>query len=225
MVPSSQSDEQELAAPRIIKKDPNDINESVNRWRQEAASPKPSPPYHDWAMDIDADIGADADIPIPDADTAYSSDGDPLNLTSDNPTPNSSPLHSSEAEVCAGLLSSGANTSTNPTTPVSPIFAASSRPKSPPPTSSNAPLPATPIALSPESKTAQIIAQIKANALAASASSPDETSKVLVYKELEDSSSSDEEEKYAGFDLFTLNRGKGKRFVIRFHSWVEHCSL
>jgi hypothetical protein len=216
MVPSSQSDEQELAAPRTIKKDPKDIKESVDRWRQEAASPDPSPLDDDWGMALDADI------PSPEADTPYSSHGDPLNLTSDKATPNSSPLHSSEAEVYVRLLSSGANTSTIPTTSVSPVFAASSRPKTPS-APSNALLPATPVALSPESKTAQIIAQIKANAMAASACSPDEASQVLVYKELEESSSSGEEEDY---NLFKLEKGKGKRFGIQFSfPLLEHRSL
>jgi hypothetical protein len=169
-------------------------------------------------MDIDADIRTDADGYLPDPDL-YSSDGDPLNLISDQPTPNSSPLQSSEATVCTGLLSSGTNTSTTvPTTPATPLLATSIPPKTPPPAISNAPLPVTPVALSEESKTAQIIAQIKANALAASASSPDETSKVFVYKELDDSSSSDEEDGDGDvFDLFkhnTVDKGKGKKFVF-----------
>jgi len=218
-VPSSQSDEQELAVPKMSKMDPQDIKESVNRWRQEAVSPDPSSVPENWTMDIDAGIDADADIPMPmpDPDTPYSSDGNPLNLNSNQTSPHSSSLRSSEAEVCKGLLSSGGNntSSTIYTTPGSPLFAASAaRAKTPPPASFDIPLPATPVALDVKSKTEQIIAQIRANALAASASSPDETSKVLVYQELEDSSSSDEED--GAFEFFKLNKGKGKRFVSLF---------
>lgn len=215
MVPSSQSDEHELAVPRMTHKDPQDIQESVNRWRQEAVSPDPSSIPDDWAMNIDAGIDADADIPIPIPDPPYSSDGDPPNLNSNQTSPHSSSLHSSEAEVCKGLLSSGGNntSSTHHTTPGSPLLAAStSRPKTPYPGSFNAPLPATPVVLDAKSKTEQIIAQIRANALAASASSQDETSKVLVYQELDDSSSSDED--VDAFMLIKLDKGKGKRFVL-----------
>jgi hypothetical protein len=202
----------------MTNKDPQDIQESVNRWRQEAVSPDPSSVPDDWAMDIDAGIDADADIPIPipDPNTPYSSDGDPLNLNSNQTSPHSSSLHSSEAEVCKGLLSSGGNntSSTFHTTPGSPLLAAASasRLKTPSPDSFKAPLPATPVALDAKSKTEQIIAQIRANALAASASSQDETSKVLVYQELDDSSSSDEDDD--AFMLIKFDKGKGKRFVL-----------
>ena len=224
-IPSSQSDEQELAAPRVITKDPEDVKESVNRWRQEAASPSLSPVHGDWDMDIESDTGSEVLTPCPDGDAQCSSNGDPLNLTSNHSSLRSSPIQSSEAEVSAGLLSSGGHTSTTVlTTPATPILVVSSiRPTTPAPTISNAPFPPTPVALSEESKTAQIIAQIKANALAASAVTPDETSMLRVYKELEDNSSSDGEGGGGGgFDLFSqfrnMDKGEGEKFVfVRFH--------
>lgn len=205
LIPSSQSDEQELSAPRVIKKDPDDVKESVNRWRQGTAPLElPSPIHDDWAMDVDVEV------PAPDVDMAYSSDGDPLNITK---SVHSSPLQTSEEEVREGLISS-ANNSTVPTTPASPVPFAST-PKTPPRSRTSivahAPLPATPVALDSDSKTAQIIAEIKATAMAASASTPDERSELLEYKDLTESSEDDDED---ALDIFTFNKldkGKGKR--------------
>jgi len=206
----------------MTNKDPQDIQESVNRWRREAVSPGFSSVPDDWAVDIDPGIDAvvDIPIPIPDPDAPHLSDGDSLNLNSNQTSPHSSSLNSSEAEVCKRLLSSGGNntSSTFQTTPGSPLLAAStSKPKTPSPDTFNAPLPATPVALDAKSKTEQIIAQIRANALAASASSQDETSDVLVYQELDDSSSSDDDDD--AFMLIKFDNGKGKRFVLP-HSFI-----
>lgn len=209
LVPSSQSDEQELAALKPIKKDPEDIKESVNKWRQEAAPPGSSSPVHgDWDLDMDVD----ADMPlVPDMDIQFSSHGDPGNPIS-APVINSSPYLSSEAEVQAGLLHrSSANTSTDRKAPPSLFDSTSTRPITPPLGGTSTVLPVTPVALDAAAKTAQIIAQIKKNALVASLSSPDEADRVLEYKELEDSSSEEESD---GLDIFTFNRvvkGKGKR--------------
>lgn len=198
LIPSSQSDEQELALPKMTKKDPEDIKESVNKWRQEAV-PEGSPTPDEWAMDVDDDV--------------HMTDVDLVN----NPvSTRSSPLQTSEEEVCAGLLSS-ANNSTVPTTPPSPAPFAT-RSKTPPRPSIDAGyhvlLPVTPVAQDTESKTAQIIAQIKAKALAATASSADESGSRLVFKELSDSSSDGEEEDF--LDIWPVKKahqGKGKRYA------------
>lgn len=217
IVPSSQSDEQELVVTITTGKTQQDVKDTVDKWRQEAASPA-VPLHDDWGMDmVDADIDAGADIPMPnpDPDIPSSSGGNFLNPSSNHPSPHSSTSHTSEEQICRVPLSSGRGTSsTAPTTPATPLFAAlAARPKTPLPDTSNIPLPATPVALDAKSKTDQIIAQIKADALAASASSPDETSKVLEYKDLEDSSSSEEEVGFCGFDIFK-NDKKGKKFVF-----------
>lgn len=201
MVPSSQSDEQELTAPRLIQKSTEDIKESVHRWRQEATSN--SAPSNHWGMDMDADI----DVPMDDSEIPYSSDAG----AASSPSPPRS--CSSEAEVMAGLTTSG-NTSTTPTTPASPVVPPPALNKPLTPLPAGAPLPTTPVALSAASKTAQIIAQIKANALAANVSSPDEAKEMPEFRELDDTSS--DEEDFRAFDLLQFTRfdkSKGKRLV------------
>lgn len=207
MIPSSQSDEQELAAPRVIKKKAEDIKETVNRWRQETASPdRSSPVLDEWAMDIDVPVN----IPALDTDTTYSSDGD--RAMSTHHSVHSSPFHSSEAEVCEGLMSSRNTSTTLQTTPQSPPFLPpTDRPKTPSPAGpSNAPLPPTPVVLDAKAKTDQIIAQIKANAQASAVDSPDERSRVLELQDLNDSSSDEEDLEF--LQMFKLkNKGKEKR--------------
>ncbi|KAF7973856.1 hypothetical protein HWV62_14058 [Athelia sp. TMB] len=184
-VPSSQSDEQELAVPAPVRKSTHDIKASVHRWR-EGASADPSA-SENWNMDVDVDLdipmAVDDDIDIPDVP---SSDGDMLSSPSLS--------HYSEAEVMADLEHS-ADTSTTPTTPASPMpgLAGQIHLGSPLPTDSH---PAeTSVALDQASKTAQLIARIKAEAAkSAMASSPE--GKPITFEEfgeLDDSSSEGEE--------------------------------
>ena len=195
LIPSSQSDEQELALPKMTKKDHEEIKESVNKWRQGALLNVPSIP-DEWAMDVDEDENV----------------VDP-HLTNVTVSNRSSPLQTSEDEVCDGLASSG--NSTVPTTPASPA-PFTSRSKTPPHSGVEAgfhlPLPVTPVAHNTESKTAQIIAQIKARALAATDSSHDGSYSQLVFKELSDSSSEEEEDFLDIWPIKKANQGMGKRY-------------
>ena len=194
LIPSSQSDEQELALPKMTKKDHEDIKESVNKWRQ-GAVPNGSSTPSEWAMSIDED--------------EHMVDLDLANVAVSN---RSSPFQTSEDEVCAGLASSGK--STVPTTPASPApFATGSKtPHSSVEAGPHPPLPVTPVAHDAESKTAQIIAQIKAKALAATSSSRDESCSRLLFKELSDSSSEEEEDFLDIWPMKRISHGMGKRY-------------
>lgn len=198
LVPSSQSDEQELAVLMPIKKDREDIEVTVNKWRQETTPPVPPLIVHgDWDMDIDTDIQ-----PVPDTDMEYPSDVDPGNLIPDLAV-DSSPYLSSEAEVKASLLQkSSANTSVDKAS--LPFASTSTRPITPSPLLDNgAAPPTTPVALNAVTKTEQIIAQIKEKALAASLSSPEEP--LLTYQPLEESSDEDESD---GLDMLAFKQVK-----------------
>jgi hypothetical protein len=204
-VPSSQSDEQELSTLRAVRRDPQEVKEAVEHWRADAVgTPGTAIQINDdWDMDMDASVGVSE---------THDSGYDPIPEISASP-------YASEAEISAHLRSTSAATtatnspavaipspahlpgdhlSTAPTQLISPNIPASPVRK----TSSqlSVPVPATPVAMTPKSKTAQIVAQIKANAYAATLSSPDESGPNFAgFKdELEESSDEDDMDLFAG---------------------------
>lgn len=207
LVPSSQSDEQELALPKPVKKDPEDIKVMVKKWRKETAPPDPPLPVDgDWKMDVDIDVP-----PVPDTNMQYFSNMDPGKLIPKSGV-DSSPYLSSETEVKTGLLQqSSANTSADLEASTLPFASTSAGAITPLLVDTAEDPPPTPVALDAASKMDQIIAQIKENALAATLSSPDEPDQLLMYQQFEDSS---DEEESDGLDIFASKRttnGKGKR--------------
>jgi hypothetical protein len=169
-VPSSQSDE-ELSLPESSKKDIGKVTDNVKKWRSEAlSSPLGSP-----LQLLDASQGLDTDI------------------VADPPSPTdpalSSPLRSpfSEADVFRPE-----SVSTNPTSPcpTAPVVRGVS-PVTPIRLGNRPELPPTPLAMDAETKTAQIIAQIRADAYAAAMSSPDDEH-VPELRDLDNSSDEDE---------------------------------
>lgn len=156
-------------------------------------------------MDVDIPMAVDDDIDIPDVP---SSDGDMLSSPSLS--------HYSEAEVMADLEHS-ADTSTTPTTPASPVpgLAGQIHLGSPLPTDGH---PAEPsVALDQASKTAQLIARIKAEAAKSAMASSPEGNPITFEElgELDDSSSEGEEDER---NSKRPDKGKGKRSVL-------HCFL
>ncbi|KAL0956528.1 hypothetical protein HGRIS_002669 [Hohenbuehelia grisea] len=164
IVPSSQSGELELAVPGRKLRDSDAVKENVDKWRQE--SMLPSSPL-----------------------TALSSEPDAMAVDfEDDPLPSfSSPSPSSEAPTEVGIETSFSTPSV-PDKPSSPLFT----PATPSSASSFAlPLPKTPVALDPASKAAQIIARIKARAIAEAESSPEPPA-----IDIDQNSDSDEEPEY-----------------------------
>jgi hypothetical protein len=188
LVPSSQSDEQVLAVPRSEKKHLDEVKESVNKWRTGAvATTGPAPMANDWEMDLGEDFGVVRD----DNDNVMS----PIETST------------SEIEIFTNLLPTSPHTTrhSSPSEPVQFVANGTSIER----ISAHCPsrsLTPTPPPLSPQSKTAQIIAQIKADAYQATRSSPDSDDREVVFREdLDDDSSED--------DLFC---GRGYASVIPF---------
>lgn len=201
LVPSSQSDEQDIepAASRLPA-DPLAIKESVDVWRNRTALP--SSPDALFLKNADTDVDMD------------------LGIDGDN---RSSPLDSSEVEV-KHILSSRSTSAS-----LLPISVSGSRPPTPPPSSpmASAPInltggPSTPVPLTAEEKTAQIIAKIKADALRNSSTSSPEPNLGDIPDELV---SSDED---SDNDLWSLQRAKdkGKGYAVsslyRLRSLIGH---
>ncbi|KDQ57531.1 hypothetical protein JAAARDRAFT_58139 [Jaapia argillacea MUCL 33604] len=174
VIPSSQSDEQELCLPKLTPRSPSEVKESVDRWRKQSIQPGGAEIGDPIWADTEVDVGLDSmDVDMADDDVPPPGS----NLPSSSP-----PISPhSEAEVSAALHASSAESS-----------AAMSyfRPLTPPPTDDLPPLPRTPVVLTAESKAAQIIADIKAKALLHASSS--EEKRVTTFKdELSDSSDDD----------------------------------
>jgi hypothetical protein len=185
LVPSSQSDEQVLAVPRSEKKHLDEVKESVNKWRTGTVrTTDPAPMADDCEMDLSEDFGDNYDNVMSPIGTS-----------------------TSETEIFTSLLPTSPHTTrhSSPSEPVQFVPHATSTERISahrPPRS----LPPTPPPLSPQSKTAQIIAQIKADAYQATRSSPDSDNREVVFREdLDDDSSED--------DLFC---GRFYASVIRF---------
>ncbi|CCM03591.1 uncharacterized protein FIBRA_05728 [Fibroporia radiculosa] len=236
LIPSSQSDEQELSLPVVVKKkNPAEIKDSVERWRKQAmihpSSQQCSPESLGTDLDpLDHDVrhhgdGAAMDVNIPLGPPCFPGSAYPsLHITAGE-IPNV-PHSETEVSLQLGECSSVSTLSSrriDPTTSVasSVVVSARNTPKetrseffhSPtelrqitPPMSSDSPLPVTPKILDPETKTAKIIADIKAKVLAAARSSPEEEPVDL--KEIEDSS--DDSDLESMDKLFVLVKGKGK---------------
>ncbi|KAI0665954.1 hypothetical protein C8Q78DRAFT_985552 [Trametes maxima] len=224
LVPTSQSDEQELTLPRLPDRDPTAVQESVARWRAETLANPPSrtqspPPLDPICTSFD-DSPMDSDTPVK----------DPAGIMSVHPlqypqTPRSSSDGSSHrASIEAALTTitrptafttpaSQAGTPTNPhkasITEGSASDAFSSL--TPPPSSgvrSPEPTEEGPLvqALDVKSKTEQLIADIKARAYAAAHSSPEQSS-----FDLDALSDSDSDSDSSGFSvILSKSKGKGK---------------
>ncbi|KAH9930387.1 hypothetical protein B0H21DRAFT_106737 [Amylocystis lapponica] len=214
LIPSSQSDEHELAVPRCVGKNPADVKESVDKWRQDALAHPPSPmpttvlpddnsttlpeisfPDATECMDVDDDVGQPSALPVDKANSAPHSETEVSMMLRGRSSV--STLASVRHAVASSTLS----------VPASPAPAVGTfRPTTPPATNQPAPHPSTPVALDTESKTRKIIAEIKAQVYAAATSSPEEDVQPE-FQELEDSSSSDSDD---GFLHFQADKGKGK---------------
>jgi hypothetical protein len=216
-VPSSQSDEQELPMVRTARRDPTEVKEAVAKWRASAIGTPGAvaiPVNDDWDMAMDAGVDVnethDGYDPIPDISTSPNTSEAEISahLRSISATTTNSPAADIPSPVpLPGVLQSAAPThQTSPNSPGSPPRKTSSQ--------LSIPIPATPVAMTPKSKTAQIVAQIKANAYAATLSSPDESGPNFegFKDELEESSDED------GMDLFA-----GKRCVFRSRFYSGKC--
>ncbi|KAI0645910.1 hypothetical protein C8Q79DRAFT_1091882 [Trametes meyenii] len=223
LVPTSQSDEQELTLPRLPDRDPAIVQESVARWREEthanppsrAQSPPPLDPictsFDDAPMDVDTILVQGA---------AETPSVRPLQYPQ---TPRSSSDGSSHrASIEAALTTitrptvfatpaSQAGTPTHPHKLVMPAGSLSDAFSSltPPPSSgAGSPEPEAegPLvqALDVKSKTEQLIADIKARAYAAAHSSPEQSS-----IDLDALSDSDSDSDSSCFSVI-LGKSKGK---------------
>ena len=172
LVPSSQSDEEELA-PSRSKVQSTDVK-AVDHWRKEALPPSP---------DVDNDDDCAAQI-----DPLLSSSP----LTSRFTSPLTEPEHGTELQCPM------------PTSPFSPGFGHIPTP----PYTGGTTMPPTPIALDSTTKAAQIIADIKARAYAATLLSP-ESSPSLEFKDELSDSSDDEMLPFVPVPV------KGKRYLSR----------
>ncbi|KAI0949519.1 hypothetical protein AcW1_009108 [Taiwanofungus camphoratus] len=270
LIPSSQSDEQELSPPRLMKKDPTNVKESVDKWRREAlvqptspqqtspslesdfvcteddlpslgddlgrtdsdpASPgddlilppdsiAPSRGDPDYSVDVPMDVDVSIEVPLPDATRDASVVPGIRTPRSETEVsiqlwPHSSGSTLSSARKAAAIHATIAAPSTLPTSTSSPLLKTISPPafsssdmyrSLTPPTSDPVPSPTTPEALDVESKTAKIIAEIRAKAFAAAPSSPED--EPLEFKELDDSSSDDSDDGF--FTSRKVDKGKGK---------------
>jgi hypothetical protein len=167
-IPSSQSDEEELCMPETVKSDTGRVKETVEKWRTEAIGTPPR------SQLVNSHNISDLDVDM----AVYSPH---------TPEAALSPHHQSPFSEAEAL--NPESVSTNPTSPSPKASNAKDiTPLSPPRLSEASEQPPTPLALDAETKTAQIIAQIKANAFAAAVSSPEEDQTIPEFKELEDSS-------------------------------------
>ena len=172
LVPSSQSDEQDMGVSRPTERDPESAKQSVDKRRKEGLSPSSGGLSLTSQRDVN-NKQMDIDIVLPPA------------------THSNSSFSTSKSEI-------ERNAELN------------TRPATPPPTTLALPLPATPIALDAASKTAQIIAQIKAKAYETSLSSPENIPLADFKEELEGSSDEDDMELWK-----PPNKGNKARYVFR----------
>ncbi|GBE80983.1 hypothetical protein SCP_0307060 [Sparassis crispa] len=217
LIPSSQSDEQELCVPKAAVKNPQEVKESVHKWRQEAVPAEPIleqfPPedhfthFTEPEMQTDPDVAMADSVPLPTVELTKGSVtprseaevSTLLHLRSSRSTLSSSHWEAptSDAGVLPATLPAAASA---PPAPISADYLSIS-----PPPLDLPPRPPTPVALSMETKTAQIVADIRAQAEARDDESFDQDVP-LEFKDLE--SSSDEDDGF--LQLMTNIRGKGK---------------
>ncbi|KAF9462477.1 hypothetical protein BDZ94DRAFT_1261462 [Collybia nuda] len=173
VIPSSQSDEQEMMIMRLPQRDPALIKKHVDEWRQMAILPTPTMEMNAFPEEMRMDIDPGPSSPL-------SSPGSFRSLREGNPE------------------------SRDSTIPVTPIFDREDTPPQLARNSSYSPLPPSPVALDPETKTAMIIAKIREKAYADNMSSPLDSPTIEFKEELDDSS--DDE----GIVLWSPTKGKGK---------------
>lgn len=244
VIPSSQSDEQELTPSKVVKRRLSDVNKAVQEWRASSllASPPKCPLSPSLPRDslpaAEFDVQPDFDVPMDEA--SRFTDNEPAEVLVP-PIAGDSQL-ASETEVSQQLhhVSSGSELispidafSTGPTVPSSPLTngksATSPLPQSPrfpfggeedrlttpPPKDHFPPLPPTPMALDAESKAAKMIAEIKAKALAAMSDSSDSSDEDDNDLELKElEDSSDEDLDDSLFKSIKGDKDKGKAYVF-----------
>ncbi|KAF9241519.1 hypothetical protein BU15DRAFT_73249 [Melanogaster broomeanus] len=181
VVYSSQSDEMELVLPIPESRDHGKVHEDVQKWRQSTFHSSNSP------------------IPQPQNDAT---EVGPLAPSSPPASPVASVIASSPHFDDSAHIRSVATSVSSIILPETHILPATCLP-SPPDTDAAPPLPPTPKALDKDSKTAKLIADIKARAFAVKNSSDDE--KTLEFRELEDSDDDDLDD-----DLLPVGQGMGK---------------
>jgi hypothetical protein len=180
VVPSSQSDEHELCIPVIERKDIEEVKAHVEKWRVEAAG----------TTGLSVPVAGDCCEPDVDFDTIPEPDFGSLPL--------GDALASSEpvSAISSGSHLSGAKTEAER----SDVFFSPSRRSSPLTTHPTTPadsspstgiLPDIPVPLSPQTKAAQIIAQIRAAAFSTPVSTPQP--EAIIFCQAEDSSEEEED--------------------------------
>ena len=234
VIPSSQSDEQELTVPKQITKDPILTRIEVDKWRQETVTDLTpvidllpdhvEPPELETAMDVDVDIGVGVSESVT---LRGSSSASPARSSTDiNRASNS---QASEAEVDAQLhdakpeaLSCSQETAVpaqRADWDVDDFFIGMRNPTPPP---LDAPAPPTPVAIDTATKTQNIINSIRASVLAGMrSSSPAEEAHVTSVPD-ELSSSDDEQLKE---DIFSLNvqRKPYVGYYVTSLRWANPC--
>ena len=184
LVPSSQSDEQGLVEPlKPARKTADEVSDIVSRWREATLMPSDDVPLAAnelTSVGIDTKAYAESSSPVPELDI-------------DMPTTEESgPSSQALLDVAASNGDAAKVFMSCPGTP------ARQQPDAPQVEFGiNLSFPATPVALDAESKTAQIIAQIKAKAFQARCSSP-ENDPLFEIPDLQDSSDESEH----GFALY-----------------------
>ncbi|KAI0762079.1 hypothetical protein BD413DRAFT_585376 [Trametes elegans] len=232
LVPTSQSDEQELTLPRVPeRRDPASVYDNVAKWRKETRDSPPSrtqsPPPLDPILTAFDDVSMDVDT-------------GPIEGMSE--MPNAGPMQYPQTPHSASDRSSPQEqpdtvpaTVIHPTVPAvsgsqrdTPTWNAAARKDlaslsdtfstlTPPPSSEAASEPGddAPIvqALDEQSKTAQLIADIKARAYAAAHSSPEQPTIDLDAISDSDSDSEDEDPRAAIFAAGLKGKGKAKATI------------
>ena len=141
-----------------------------------------------------------------------------MRLSSPPPLTLSSPTSCHTALADSVPLATWSTSSPARLTPTSLLFM-DDRPITPPPETCEPTAPSTPIGPDQESRTAQIIADIKAKAYAAAVSSPDSVCAELKELGYHDSSSDESEEDFMMI-LNKFDKGKGKEYVSASNCYV-----
>ena len=219
VIPSSQSDEQELSMPKVVKKDSAAVKEAVDLWRREAETDARVEGPGDFLVPsvevaMDVDVPESLGSPLSSIPTGLQTPRSKAEMRPSSPLPLtlSSPTSCHTAVADPAPLTTSSPSSPTRLTPTSLLFM-HDRPITPPPETREPTAPSTPVALGQESTTAQIIADIKARAYAAALSSPESICpelKELGYHE----SSSDESEDDFMAALNKFDKGKGKAYVL-----------
>ncbi|KAI0733209.1 hypothetical protein C8Q72DRAFT_881664 [Fomitopsis betulina] len=211
VIPSSQSDEQELTMSKVTKKDPTAVKEAVDLWRREAGTDvrleEPVDfPGAEFAMDVDGpeeSLGS----PLSSIPTGLQTPRSEAEMRLPSPPPLTSPASCHTA--VGGPVPVVASSTSTPLTPIS-LLSMSER-SATPPEALAPPVPPTIVAPDQDSRTAQIIADIKARAYATALSSPESVSVELKELGYHDSSSDESEEDFmVALNKFDKGRGKAR---------------